>query len=353
MLCGRVIADYAIGPILDQKKYYEIYASRNTMDGNVFSLKIENAKSVKKVLTDEFFVLDKLGGAQYIPKLYDHRCNDEFCWSAIDLIGPSLADALTYSRRGRFMVDTSLRVSLHIFKMIKLLHLNRFLLRGLSLNNIHIGLSPGAPICVSDLSDAREYRDPSTRVLVPPESSFGALDINKYSSINVHNKTDFSRRDDLISWFYMTLDLLVGLPWGDCADLDEMLALKKGYDVEQNIRDRFPELVDIWNYLLILKYYDEPDYELIEARVLRCMESKGCSESNAFDWDDFLNAYKSNLSSEFGIKFDKRVFDMQIPMTELGVPGAIVRLTSSSFIAPSPGPSIFIGGSNQTKSYCC
>lgn len=353
MLNGKVLDNYAIGPLLNQQKYYDIYASRNTMNGNIFSIKVENLKNCKNVLNSESSVLKKLNATQYFPKLYDYGTNGDVCWLTIDLIGPSLAETLTFSRDGKFTVDTSLKVSLHVVKMIKLLHSNGFVHRNLDLTNINIRLAPGLPLCVSDLSNAREYRDPVLHTVIPPRSSFEALDINKYSSINVHSNTDFSRRDDLISWFYITIDLLIGLPWDSYTNPDMMLNLKKNYDVEQNVKVMFPEFVEIWSYLLILSYYDEPNYEFIETRVIRCIESNGYKNSNTFDWDDYLSVFKANLSAEFGIKFDRKVDDLQVSMSELGVPSSLIRVSSSSLETPSPGPCIFIGGSNQTKSYCC
>lgn len=71
---------------------------------------------------------------------------------------------------------------------------------------------------VIDFGLARRYVDDHGQLL-PERKDAAFRGSSTYASVNAHLLTDLGRRDDLWSWFFMTVEALEGaLPWRDFKD---------------------------------------------------------------------------------------------------------------------------------------
>jgi hypothetical protein len=145
--------------------------------------------------------------------------------------------------------------------------------------------------------------------------------------VNAHAQMDLSRRDDLISWFYVLLDLLHGsLPWKAESNSAEVATMKSKFDVVEAVEDFSPRLVDIWRHIASLKFEEEPNYAMIH-EILRgiCLENH-INEEDPYDWASFLDIYRKTLAGEFGTSLRIDGSTDTLPYyTELGIPPVIMQ----------------------------
>jgi hypothetical protein len=113
---------------------------------------------------------------------------------------------------------------------------------------------------------------------------------------------DLSRRDDLVSWFYVFLDFaLGGLPWKGIADSDQVATMKDRFDVREVVADMSPRLFEVWQYISALKWEDDPDYAMILDVLNEICTAHGINEDDGYDWAEFVADYRDALADELGI----------------------------------------------------
>jgi serine/threonine protein kinase len=86
----------------------------------------------------------------------------------------------------------------------------------------------------------------------------------KYNSINGHKELEYSRRDDLMSlWFILVELCIVQLPWtNENKNSKEILALKEAFvnDVMDSRIEIPSPLVEFVKHILSLGFYSKPNY---------------------------------------------------------------------------------------------
>jgi serine/threonine protein kinase len=246
----------------------------------------------------------------------------------MELVGPSLASVLKRSPSHKLSLSTALRTARHTLRALEALHSRGFIHRDLKPANILIRLASGKgrpPICLIDFGLARIYRDQRTHEHERPRRRTGFRGTKTYASVNAHALSDLSRRDDLASWFYVFLDMVLGtLPWKGVAAHDDVAVMKSNFDVREAVQDVAPRLFDAWQMIAGLSFESEPDYALVSSILDDVCNENGVREEDQYDWGEFAAQYRGTLAAEFGValRIDGGA-DVLPYYSELGVPASI------------------------------
>merc|ERR1719199_457576 len=114
----------------------------------------------------------------------------------------------------------------------------------------------------------------------------------RYSSPNVHEGYDASRRDDLLALGYVLLHWLRGgLPWlrisaKDKKQRNELIRKRKAATSDEELCKGLPnEFVKYFEYLRALEFYDRPDYKRLQRLLDAVLAQEGWKNDYIFDWN--------------------------------------------------------------------
>ena len=96
-----------------------------------------------------------------------------------------------------------------------------------------------------------------------------AMGSSLYSSPNMHEHQDLSRRDDLYSLMYSILDLFgLPIPWRGIPSMSEVANLKKSNSLSSLFEPLGEKFVNIAKHIESLGYADAPNYKLIQENLV-------------------------------------------------------------------------------------
>lgn len=324
MHTGETFSHYTVGPQIGQGGFGKIFAARDINSGLLYALKNESISAERKTLKFEAQVLRRIQNYPAFPFLFDSGEDNHVYWSLIELCGPSLASILKKMPNHVFSFSTGIRISIQTLSALRDLHSCGFIHRDIKPSNVLVRITQGKPpLCLIDYGLARVYRDPSTNKHVPSRKSTGFRGTKSYASLRSHLGQDLSRRDDLISWFYFTIDILTaGLPWKNSTD--DIIELKRNWDVDAAIAPISTKLKEIWNHINSLEFEDDPNYARYTEILTEICRESHIKETDPYDWTPYLQEYSSRLAAEFGValRIDSGGY-MQSYRSELGLPPSV------------------------------
>lgn len=124
----------------------------------------------------------------------------------------------------------------------------------------------------------------------------------RYCSLQVHERKEQGRVDDLWSLMYMLVELMVGLPWSKEVEEKPLKEIKQKTDAEKLFKDCPPEFVKITKHLDTLSYEKRPNYRLVYGEFVAAMKRMNVTFSSPYDWESTKidNANFSALSISEG-----------------------------------------------------
>lgn len=285
MLTGSNLSTYHIGTRIGHGSFGEIYAVSNTYDNELYALKVEPANSSRKILEFEVMVLRKISPSPYFPLFIACGKTSQINWYVMELLGPSLATVVHRLPAHHLSLSTGLRVSSLILRGLKSFHESGFVHRDIKPSNILLRRSREYPIAIIDFGLSKQYIDRKNGKIFPARAHPGFRGTAVYASPNAHMHQDLGRRDDLISWFYMMVDLLTGsLPWKALETRAEILHLKRTVPIDELGETIVPQFGEIWKLISVLNYQDRPEYEKIDQLLAQAMEQNGIHNDDEWEW---------------------------------------------------------------------
>jgi serine/threonine protein kinase len=205
----------------------------------------------------------------------------------MDLLGPSLVSVMHKLGINKFSVSTGLRIAWHVLHGIQDIHKKGYVHRDIKPSNIVLRSGNAlAPVGIIDFGMARYYLEASTGEHSSAREDPGFRGTAMYASCNSHMHHELSRRDDLISWYYVVAELLTGsLPWKGLADHQALLAAKQSSTPVSLTKHICPEISDIWYLINGLEYHERPNYERIYELIEQAMNQRKISMDDSFDWE--------------------------------------------------------------------
>lgn len=296
---GTRVLDLIVGPNIGKGAFGEIYSSIDIKTGILWALKTESNKAKKKTLQFEYQILSQVQSSPYFPRLGFYGKTNQFSFFSMEWLGPSLTSILKHYCITNFCFSTSLRSAYCILKCIESFHSLGFVHRDIKPGNILTREGSDHPLCLIDFGLSRVYVNPSTGQHLQPRKHVGFRGTRAYASINAHEARDLSRRDDLISWFYITYEFLITqLPWRHETDKNQILIIKRKFDIKQAVEPVLPELYEIWQHISGLSFFDAPNYNFIYHKLTEIARNKDISFSEPLEWSDYLHQCRRRVTSK-------------------------------------------------------
>ena len=285
MLTGCEIGGLTIGPRIGQGSFGEIYAVRNSRDRTLYAMKIEPVSNRRKILEFEIQVMKQLSSSPFFPLFISSGRTPRYTYLTMELLGPSLSTVAKRLPNNHFSLSSGLRVAYMVICALEVMHDSGFIHRDIKPSNILLRRDRMSPIVIIDFGLSRIYIDKATNSVLPPRQHPGFRGTTIYASPNAHMHQDLSRRDDLISWFYLVLDLIAGpLPWKGIETRTEVLHMKRSISMNKLSESISPRLSEIWTLISLLKFEDRPDYERIKQLLKLAMAENHVNRTDEWDW---------------------------------------------------------------------
>jgi serine/threonine protein kinase len=330
MRTGATHGRFVIGPQIGQGSFGKIFAARDSETGLIYAIKYESATAERKTLAFETKILARIQTCPYVPRLFESGETNSLAWVVMELIGPSLSSVLVRLPQHKLTLSSTLRVARHSLRALHALHDLGFIHRDLKPANLLIRLSQDPlrpPVCLIDFGLARIFRDQKSGQHERPRQRAGFRGTKTYASLNAHALSDLSRRDDLISWFYVILDIgAANLPWKGLSDAANITEMKNQFDIREAVEELSPRLFDIWRHIAALRFEGDPDYGFILSVIDEICEGAGVRDDDPYDWAEFVEQYRNTLAGEFGVALRIDGGSEILPYySELGVPPVIMQ----------------------------
>lgn len=330
MLNETKVGQFVLQDKVGQGSYGLIYKVVDSA-GDLFCAKLEYAASRHKSVMRESSVMERLPDSHLFPKYIASGQDHQLRYLVMEYLGPSLQSVLAASRR-QLSQSTAWKVSKRILSAIRLLHGAGYIHRDIKPSNIVLRRERQPGVCLIDFGLAKSYRVSKGGRHVAERESPGFRGTALYASVNAHEEADLSRRDDLISWFYMFSELFYGkLPWEDLEERQHIIDLKRRYNADPPICKEYPEVDAIWKHIQELGFDDEPDYKMISNHMTELAKRIDISENDLFDWEK--GTLKDHMKNVFDFEVDHspgKVAYGSIPLQDTGLMISHVRSNSSS-----------------------
>ncbi|KAL3104159.1 hypothetical protein niasHS_002186 [Heterodera schachtii] len=221
----------------------------------------------------------------------------EFNFIVMSLVGRAF-DKLLPEAGDCFSPGTAIGAALQLLKALQALHKVGYLHRDIKPANLAIGLpetNEQRLLYLLDFGMARKYlKDDGTIRRQRATANFRGTPI--YAPISAHIKRDYSRGDDIESWFYVLIKFYKGaVPWKFIKDINEIGQYKcrRLKDEPAKVRKEAieeltggcpPEFNKILAHIDGLEPEDWPDYEMIEKTLRGCLKKLDVRE-HPYDWE--------------------------------------------------------------------
>uniref|UniRef100_A0A6C0E3N8 Protein kinase domain-containing protein n=1 Tax=viral metagenome TaxID=1070528 RepID=A0A6C0E3N8_9ZZZZ len=258
ILCNK----YRILAPINSGSYGTIYKGENIRTGELVAIKIED-KQPHSLLVNESKIYIYLAASEGIPqaKWFGVKDNKHI------LVMPLLDMTLSTMRKtyGKMEWINVMKIGIQMIRRLQFIHTKELIHRDIKPDNWLFGRGEHSHILyLVDFGFCKRYRLPNGNHISLKQTSniIGTLN---YASLNVHNKMEPSRRDDLESAVYCWMYLLDELPWEHLLDSFSVEELKKRIVSIPHLVHNV--LKDILIYVRHLEFEETPDYEWIISRL--------------------------------------------------------------------------------------
>ncbi|EJD76684.1 serine/threonine protein kinase [Loa loa] len=178
------------------------------------------------------------------------------------------------------------------------IHSIGYIHRDIKPHNLCFGLSEVSKhrLVIIDYGLARRFRYPNGRVR-PLRRECGFRGTTLYASLRAHGGKDLGPSDDLVSLFYVAIEMVLGrVPWKQARRSEEVKALKEAIQGEdfQSVTEKVGEsLREFGRAVHSMDAYDEPNYVALQNIMLDFTNHRQLSDP--YDWDnDFEEVLREN-----------------------------------------------------------
>lgn len=236
--------------------------------------KINGLKEGKSFNNHESEIYEKIYESdQGIARVFWCGTQGDYHVLIMEFIGPNL-DLLFKDSKQQFSLNTVGQIGKQIIKIISYIHSKGIIHRDIKPDNFLVKLKKHK-LYMIDMGLAKQYID-SNGDHLPLIRTNKFIGTPRFASINSHKGIELSRRDDLISIFYMLIYFAKGsLPWqglpqpppgskGGKRDPKQVIfEAKKNTPLKVLCSDLPEEFLEMGIYLRSLKFEETPNYEYL------------------------------------------------------------------------------------------
>jgi serine/threonine protein kinase len=248
---------YRIIEKLNEGSFGQVFKAENIRTKELVAIKVESKTKQTNTLKNEARIYQYLGKNNIAPNLKWYGTNENNNYLVINLLGSSLKSLLLNGKK--LSLNNSLIIGIQIIEAIKYIHNKSLLHRDIKPDNFLFGLENQTNklylidfgLCKRYLYNGKHIEQKNIKRIIGSPN---------FVSINVHKGIEPSRRDDLESCIYIISNMILGdLEWFDCRSFAEMIIFKEKFKNTLGI----PFLKNMLNYVHLLKFNENPNYELL------------------------------------------------------------------------------------------
>ncbi|VDK63182.1 unnamed protein product [Anisakis simplex] len=232
------------------------------------------------------------------------------------LVGKNLWDLRVERPQQRFSLNTALKAAEQCLESIEHLHKIGYLHRDVKPGNFAIGRQENNEhhtIFMLDFGLCRQFSTAEKDLRLPRESA-PFRGTTRYASMTALRQMEQSRKDDVESWFYVTVEWTAGsLPWKKLRgpDKDEVLRWKEEVRDGEALNDFLKEcpkreFSTILAYIDTLEYESIPDYDHIYYCIQHAAKTNGIAFDDPLDWDPFNKYHGPIIDLKARSKMDEK-----------------------------------------------
>ncbi|KAJ6248138.1 tau-tubulin kinase 1 [Anaeramoeba flamelloides] len=274
--------------------YGEIYLALDLETKEHVAVKMERIDRHKRALVLENSILRRLQDSKHTTKFISSGRNTEYKYLVMELLGSNIWNLKKSQPNARFTLATTIKLSVEMISAIEDLHKIGYIHRDIKPGNFGIrnsrrtkteeGISQSY-CCIFDFGLCHKYLDSDGNVK-PGREKAGFRGTARYASIHSHEGMDLGRRDDLLSLFYMIIEMLNGeLPWHRIKNQEQIYRSKKENTNKKMCKDLPEEFTVFFEYINGLKFEDEPNYKYLRKLLTESYIKLGFDENTKYDWE--------------------------------------------------------------------
>jgi serine/threonine protein kinase len=240
--------------LIDSGGCSNVFLVMNKLTQEYLAMKTEKKCSKARYLSKEVYIFKHLPHSRFFPKLIQSGKTHNYRYLIQELHGPSIHALKKQMINLKLNLYSTLHISLEMLKCIEAFHKAGFIHRDIKPSNFLLHSSLENSVCLIDFGISASYIDHKTREHIPYSEVKEFLGTEYYSSINAHKGIRLSRRDDLISWIYVTVDMVDGmLPWSGKSDI-KVIGKMKNKIAPKSLCSSLPSIfTSISTYILNFK----------------------------------------------------------------------------------------------------
>ena len=228
----------------------EIYKGENIRTQEYVAIKVEPIANNMKLLKNESVIYQYLVGLQGVPNVKWFGKDVVNYYMVLNLLGDSLQTLL--NNKKIFSLKLVLQVGLQIIFILKSIHDKGLVHRDIKPDNFLLG-NDKKQINIIDFGFCRSIEN-----ITDTKKTTGLIGSLTYASLNAHNYTELSYRDDLESLGYMLIYFYQGfLDWQKTENIKLIIQMKQ--QIVDN--DKIPIVLrDFLKRVRLLGFNEMPDY---------------------------------------------------------------------------------------------
>ncbi|CAD2214903.1 Protein tyrosine kinase/Protein kinase domain containing protein, putative [Angomonas deanei] len=242
----------------------------------------------KNVLRLEALALKKVQSCKQVVRYYASGCTGGMNFLVMEKLGPNLAELRRRSPHGTFNIYTTLKAGISCLQAIRGVHSQGLVHRDIKPSNFVTGLveNNDQQTCyIIDFGLARRFMRSNGMIREARENA-GFRGTSRYASVTSHHHAELGRVDDLWSLLFMLVEFATGtLPWRKYKDKEDIGRCKEESINPHLVRNLPREFQPFLAHLQLLKYEDEPDYDLLLGLMNRALERRGYPADKPVDWE--------------------------------------------------------------------
>lgn len=273
-----------------------VWKVRSTEDDKFYAMKLEKRDALRKTLGFECNVYKRLAQSERFPQFIHQGSYQNYNYCVIELLGPNLYQVARALPGGHIVPSFLPDLADQMLSCIEEFHKRGFIHRDIKPENFSVRLQGKTPICLLDFGVSRLYVDQRGRHIKPREH-VAAIGSPTYSSPNITDHIELSRRDDLYSFIYTILALSpFSLPWANQPNYQDVVDMKKKYFISELCMPLGEGFVEAAIHIEELKFAETPDYAYLHECIQKEIQPNGVPfEWNAIQPEGATKAVGGNL----------------------------------------------------------
>ncbi|UJR10081.1 hypothetical protein I4U23_014303 [Adineta vaga] len=283
----------------------EVYLAQDKdQNDRLIAIKFERRDTQRRQLPIEKCIFEIMHQSIHIPRMYYFGIHNEHTVLAMDLLGPSVEDLLTFSGR-KFSSKTICMILEQVLRGIEELHNHSLIHRDLKPDNFLFGLGTNSHmIHLIDFGLCKNYRHPLTYEHNLYRTGKTLTGTARYCSLYTHHGIEQSRRDDIQCLSYIMIYLAKGcLPWMSIKIShrkkrnEKLMEIKESLTSKELCEDLPDEFELFYKYSRTLSFTQRPDYGYLRNLLLAVINRLKEKYDYIYDWHLIVKMFKENLNA--------------------------------------------------------